>query len=153
MTGVHRGASQDVPLFVSFSGRCGARRAALWSSGGAAWCLQGCTLHCLHKAARPALLSLRSSTRRTVAVVKGAPNFRNNSVRKAPGGLCVWHKYEAERLASVLLPLAATLAKKTSQKTLGDGWRQVEGQSERSAQASHIHLTAFGRRPWLRKLP
>ena len=36
MTGVHRGASQDVPLFDFFCGRCGARRAGLWSSGAAA---------------------------------------------------------------------------------------------------------------------
>ena len=99
MTGVHRGASQDVPLVGFFADAGGLRRAGLWSSGAGAWSLtRGCTLHCLHKAARPALLSLRSSTRRTVAVVKGAPNFRNNSVRKAPGGLCVWHKYEAEGL-------------------------------------------------------
>ena len=78
MTGVHRGASQDVPLVVIFFlDAAGLRRAGLWSSGAAAWSL--------HKAALPTLaqgcnvvLSLRTLQLVVprVAVVKGVAKKR-----------------------------------------------------------------------------
>ena len=74
MTGVHRGASQDVPLaVVFFCGRCGARRAKLWSSGAGAWSLREAALLHLHKGCN-VVLSLRTLELvvALVAVVKGA---------------------------------------------------------------------------------
>ena len=95
MTGVHRGASQDVPLLLFFSWTpvvCEQRFGAVVPPHGP--CAR---LHCLHlhKAAL-VLLSLRTLRAVVaVAVVKGAPKFRNYSVRKravASGTHRAWQK-------------------------------------------------------------
>ena len=59
MTGVHRGASQDVPLSFVFVLDAGGLRAGLWSSGAAAWSLRKAALPALAQGCT-VLLSLRT---------------------------------------------------------------------------------------------
>ena len=84
MTGVHRGASQDVPLVVIFFlDAAGLRRAGLWSSGAAAWSLREAALPALAQGCN-VVLSLRTLELVVagVAVVKAARKYVHNSVRK-----------------------------------------------------------------------
>ena len=82
--------------------------------------------------------------------MQGPLENRNKSAAQSPAVLVL------SAAQALLVPYSASKPAKegrnTNKTTLGDGLRQVEGQRERSAKASHIQVViGFGRLPWLRK--